>query len=411
MIEKIKKKRGFTLIELVLVIVIISVLAAVAVNMMNQPVDEERFNATTAEINNIKTAIIGNPSLISNQTRTSFGYVGDMGNLPQNLDDLVNKGSQPDFTINAATGIGMGWNGPYLSQEFSEETDGYKRDAWGTEYKYDQSSGTIISAGSDRSFGSGSGYAQDITKTITQSEYLADISGAIKGSSGSPIIDPSWVSITLYYPDKGKQTSFAATVATDGTYVFNNIPIGIRRIVISPLVGNLGDETTQLTLTQPSVNNIDIALHGNEKGSLYYVQGSSEIIGPGRNIAQIDTGNSDKTNTIIITGMQISWKGGPNWGNNKPQLRRIYRRRRNFWRAKTTGDGKSGEFIDLDRNIEIKNKSVLNDLSFEFGVPTEIGGGRRRRIVWIPINMERTSFNIEDYFSAGRSRTVSFATP
>ncbi len=403
MIEKIKKKRGFTLIELVLVIVIISVLAAVAVNMMNQPVDEERFNATIAEMNNLKTAIIGNPSLISNQARTNFGYVGDMGNLPSSLDDLVKKGGQPEFTINAAIGIGMGWNGPYLSQEFSEETDGYKKDAWGTEYKYDQAKGIIISAGSDRSFGSGSGYAQDITKTITKSEYLADISGAIKGSSGSPITDSSWVSITLYYPSKGVETSVATTPTAAGTFYFQDIPVGIHRLVAAPLVGNIGLGITVVTALSSGTNTASVQLTGLPQGHLIYEQGSCSTGGTSNGTVTFVVTNQDTVNPLLIETMSISWVGGPNWVNTIPLLVILRSNGSECWNYSQEGKGAgaaSGQRLVLRKApIKISASSSLKFSMVFYNTQAN------------PINMQRTSFEIVFELSSGPARTISFASP
>ncbi len=403
MIEKIRKKNGFTLIELVLVIVIISVLAAVAANMMQQPVDEERFNATIAEMNNIKTAVIGNPSLISNQVRTSFGYVGDMGNLPGSLDDLAKKGGQPAFTIDAATGIGMGWNGPYISQEFSEETDGYKKDAWGIEYQYSQASGTIISAGSDRTFGSGSGYAQDITKTITQSEYLADISGAIKDSSGSPITNSSWVNITLYYPSGGAETSATATPTAAGTFYFQNIPVGIHRLVATPLVGNIGLNTTIVTAVSSGTNTVSMKLSGLPQGPLIYSQGSCSTSGGSNETVAFTVANQDTVNALSIEAMSIRWVGGPNWIDATPLLVILRSNSSERWNYSQEGNGAgaaSGQRLVLrGAPVTIAAGSNLNFSMIFYNTQTN------------PINMRRTSFEIVFELSSGPARTISFASP
>ncbi len=404
MIKKRKQSQGYAFILVIFSIVLIALVVTTVLTIIDISLDRRRFNATIAEMNNIKTAIIGNPSLISNQARTNFGYVGDMGNLPSSLDDLVNKGSQPDFIINAATGIGMGWSGPYVSQEFSEETDGYKKDAWGSPYDYTIKKGvlTFSSAGADRNFGSGSGYAQDIIITLNPGDYLADISGSIKDSSGGPITNSNWTDLILYYPAAGVQTSVSTTVDADGTFSFGDIPIGVRRAVITPNVGNLGKETTHLITVQLPISVMDIALCGNERGTFYYVQGSGATLGTGSEIVEIDVGNSDNVNNVVITAMRVFWQGGPNWGGNVPQLIRIYTDAKEYWKAKPKG-AQNGDFIDLSKDIVISNNSILNNLKFEFGVPL--------KKKWKPIDMRRTSFNMEDYFSAGRSRAVSFATP
>ncbi len=111
---------GFTLIEVVLIIVIMGIMATVAMKTLEPAMDQSRIDATLREMEKLSEAIIGDKNLISGGSRSDFGYVGDVGALPPDLDALV---SNP--------GGYSTWNGPYIISDFLENASDYKEDAWG----------------------------------------------------------------------------------------------------------------------------------------------------------------------------------------------------------------------------------------------------------------------------------------
>ena len=64
-VDNSKSKAGFTLIELVIIIIILGIVAAVAIPKFGTLTEEAKANATREEIRRIKTAIIGDPQVVS----------------------------------------------------------------------------------------------------------------------------------------------------------------------------------------------------------------------------------------------------------------------------------------------------------------------------------------------------------
>lgn len=132
--------RGFTLIELVIIIIVLGIVAAVAIPKFSDISESSKIAATKQEMNNIKTAIVGNPELVSGGVYVNRGFEGDCGISPSLLVDLVSKpGSLSVY--NKLTRLG--WNGPYLDNNNGE----YALDSWGANYVYQPSSRRIISIG------------------------------------------------------------------------------------------------------------------------------------------------------------------------------------------------------------------------------------------------------------------------
>ena len=133
-------RRGFTLVELVIVIVVLGILAAFALPRFGSMSNSSKIAATKEEMVSLKRAIIGNPSAVAGGQYIDRGFEGDVGFAPSRLQDLAIK---PD-SISAYNQLTrLGWNGPYI-----DSSNGlYLSDAWGTNYVYDRANRRLISIG------------------------------------------------------------------------------------------------------------------------------------------------------------------------------------------------------------------------------------------------------------------------
>ncbi len=129
-VQQRSSKSGFTLIELVMVILLLGILSTIAIPKVTDIIQTARLKATKGEMTELKKAIMGDPSSVAGGVLIDKGFNGDIGHLPVTLDDLVNQGSYPNWNRFTQSG----WNGPYISEDFSSDNE-WKIDAWGNTYE------------------------------------------------------------------------------------------------------------------------------------------------------------------------------------------------------------------------------------------------------------------------------------
>ncbi|MBU1727137.1 MAG: type II secretion system major pseudopilin GspG [Candidatus Omnitrophica bacterium] len=104
------RRRAFTLIELMLVVIIIGVLATMVMPRLVGRSEQARVAVAKADIN-------------SNLALALDTFEMDIGHYPEKLDDLLTN-----------PGLGDKWRGPYIKKS--------PKDPWGNAYIYKKSSDT-----------------------------------------------------------------------------------------------------------------------------------------------------------------------------------------------------------------------------------------------------------------------------
>jgi len=215
-----ENNHGYTLIEMIMVIIILGILAAIAVKPLTRTVELSRSEETRHEMEILAHALAGDPSKVSGGIREDFGYIGDVGALPPSWDALV---VNPGYST---------WHGPYVKDDFTSGGPdiNFKRDAWGQAYS---SPAAAFSS-------TGSGYT--ITRQVansaadllynTVSLTLCDIADLPPGA-----VYKDSVKFLLTVPDgAGSLITKTRYPGSNGFVEFDSIAIGIHklRVVIIP---------------------------------------------------------------------------------------------------------------------------------------------------------------------------------
>lgn len=246
---RLRSEAGYSLLELVIVIVIVAILATVAMKSQTATNEVVRVEETRGELEQLAWAIAGNRALVSGGSRIDFGYVGDVGALPANLDALVtNPGG-------LAT-----WDGPYVRDDFYSAAGGpsteFKIDAWGVAYQYSGGS-SIVSTGGGTTITRRIANATDDLLynrlTVTVTDLNNDPPGGIYRDS---------VRLVLIQPDgSGSFATRTLYPNANGLVVFDSIPIGQQTLRTVYLPTN--DTLTRLVTITPGRNSfIETQLFG-----------------------------------------------------------------------------------------------------------------------------------------------------
>lgn len=254
-----RRRRGFTLIEVVIAIAIISILASMAVPYAAKLIDMSRTENTRKEMEELYNTILGDPKI------PTGGFAGDMGRLPANLGQLNNRtappGPFPPVGFTGLLGVKFGWYGPYVNTGF--DPSGYLNDAWGTAYAYgNPGAGQIRGAGPDRTMGN----ADDLIyppNTVTFTGNLVVNLHVWDNTAGQYRLNPTpaqvtGMGVTYYYSNNGSQASVSITVpptAVGPPYSFNGYHAGLHAVTgTCQLVGSAAAATGQAVVYVPGNN-------------------------------------------------------------------------------------------------------------------------------------------------------------
>jgi prepilin-type N-terminal cleavage/methylation domain-containing protein len=236
MLRRPALRNGVTLLELLIVIMIMGLLAAAALKAYDTSLQSGRFQATRRTLSEITAAIVGNPDLVTHGTRADFGYVGDLGRVPEKLQDLVNMPAGID------TGL---WRGPYLVNRIAENPKGFETDGWGDSLLYDNEKLTISSQ-------RGVSYLQPdswITRTLARNQndlYRNTVQGLVLDAKGNPPapVDTPFLRVSLAYAANFHWLSDTAFPITNGNFEFTQrVPIGNHTLSVRYIDMAMGETT------------------------------------------------------------------------------------------------------------------------------------------------------------------------
>src|SRR6478736_2391233 len=123
------RRRGLTLLELVVVLAILAVLTTLAVKLTDSLLDQTQFETTQRTLDSIQSAVLGPRDQVETDgSRAVSGFVADTGRLPLAVGDdpatqlaelWANPRGLPAFGLAVAAAdadikLLTGWRGPYL---------------------------------------------------------------------------------------------------------------------------------------------------------------------------------------------------------------------------------------------------------------------------------------------------------
>lgn len=250
------RRAGFTLVEMVVVLLILALLTVAAVQSLSPVADQARYDATSRTLQQLNEAMLGTDGLRqSDGTPLITGFVADVGRVPvlqganaeTQLSQLWDSTSTLATSFPFQTRIGpaaptdysavrlpCGWRGPYL-QFGVGVTD--LRDGWANPF-------TLTADGSDNlrmvSWNAVPPYTNGLVvkldPTVVDPDNTPAKQGlvAVSGTLTNNSTVPTAATIVLLYPNPSLSTT-ALSVMTDADatvsgFQFNNVPIGFRAL-------------------------------------------------------------------------------------------------------------------------------------------------------------------------------------
>lgn len=301
-----RRRSGFTLLEMVIVVGILAAIAATAMLSVSQLDDQSRFDDTKVRAQHLRDAIVG-PSGTLNGSPILQGFVADMGRLPLSLDELVSLPTNatsyvPNLKLPAPNdtwdlSVGGGWRGPYIAAEPDPATPwfaaGCVRDGWGNRVATETATSPDPNFGwgfnpptlldpiagvapfALKSFGSDGQNdvltpptewrATDVTSDFRSDDFLVSIPASLKVDTVLTLASTQTLSLRIFYPARdvsgavilrsveSDTFSLGPGPAITQTFTFNTagvdvrVPMGVRSIVVWDVTNARpsGDPTTQ----------------------------------------------------------------------------------------------------------------------------------------------------------------------
>ncbi|MGR3177320.1 MAG: SdrD B-like domain-containing protein [Candidatus Anammoxibacter sp.] len=270
------ESKGFTLIEIIVILTIFGIMIRMTVPAFFSIEQSSRENHTIEKLNTFRKAMVGTPVIVMNEARTSFGFLGDMGNFPDNLGQLYKKGTQSSYSFNTDLKIGTGWDGPYIDPKIIEDMEFIEKDEFGNNLEYttipytNNSVGQLVEArirskGNDKIDETADDLSVEFYKTNVKSTVFGFVTLLGKRNDGAEGI--AGVNVTMNEPFKGQPVEKIATTDSKGFYLFDDITYGNRSITVNPKlvltvdsakVTGQASNDVEFSVTNYSANDISI---------------------------------------------------------------------------------------------------------------------------------------------------------
>ena len=337
--EKVRKRgllcksvRGFTLLEMLLVIFMMALVASTGLMLTEGVEDQSKYDETKRRMELIRKAIIGDPTRTVNGAPEISGFVADMGRLPECLAELLELGTEKapatiprtfespcDDTVtvtewnqDANSDLGGGWRGPYL--QLLPDADGRKRIRDG--YENDDGSvnfGWQFSDASAEIRVQSAGINGVFDGAIPSDDYpagntIADVP-ALVGASDQDAVFQGWNTITVRFQNNstsGVPVSISANALRLAlSFSDDSQPDAVNELDSATFpstatpVGSV-NVTNASTLTVPTGTTLSgNTLTFNTAGNLDFSGGITVPVVAG-NTADVPTGSTLTTTTLTI---------------------------------------------------------------------------------------------------------------
>ena len=220
-LKSILKNSGFTMIEVVIVVVVIGIVSTVSARVLGTNINSQRYRATLREMGELKRGLIGDEDIIKGKQRVDFGYVGNRGAFPTNFGQLAQY-----FPVNAD----------------------FQNDQWDNAYVYSGGGAnpvTVTSRGADGAAG-GTGINEDLVLALPRANYVGNIVYVVAVDARGTILrgddtgDANFQIQRVSIYRGGPQIATVTSPTENTTFVFNNIAIGAYTLRAYPADGGGG---------------------------------------------------------------------------------------------------------------------------------------------------------------------------
>jgi prepilin-type N-terminal cleavage/methylation domain-containing protein len=193
-----RRRGGFTLLEMVIVLAILAVVTLVATRSISQAQDQRRFEVSQRLLRDVRAAIMGDESLRAlDGTPGASGFLADMGRFPSSLEELWKNTGGVGFDLRAVEDVeglrlASGWRGPYLRLPIGASV---LKDGWGRELGFSVDDGVKfwhfgadgVADGAAAGGAEAASYDADVAVWLPAESGVARVYGQLrlKGSGGT----------------------------------------------------------------------------------------------------------------------------------------------------------------------------------------------------------------------------------